>query len=1280
MHGPHAYLFALFFPYPEQVVLGHNGAGKSTTISMLTGLLPPTKGDARVRGLSMTRDMPAIRQTMGLCPQHDTLWPELTVTEHLELYGLLKGVAPGPQLKEEVVRMIQEVGLQDKAHVESGRLSGGMKRKLSLGMALIGDSKVVLLDEPTSGMDPYSRRQIWGVLERNKRGRVLLLSTHFMDEADMLGDRIAVMADGRLRAVGSGLFLKSRYGVGYTLVVVKDDQGGSSAPIVAVVRAAVPEAEVTSEAGAELAFRLPFAASPVFPGLFRELDAGKARGELRVSTYGISVTTLLEVFLRIGEDRVAQQHPHHHHVTPRTPAPSAPPLPPSLTKTEDDTLLLLPPSGDEREAPSFGRHFKALVVKRYIYAARDRKSQCCQLVLPALLILLGLTLVKVLGNPLIQDSLVLSPLMLNPDLAPQARNPMPVLASSPTARAVMAELDMARGLDAQYIDVAIAAANGELAADPFAACAVGAQDVLTMSNYLASTAIAGTAGAASRYGALTFANSTAATSFTYNLLLNASALHGAGIFMNLASNAILRTLVGPPPANATPPQQPQITVRNHPLPLTHEEERASFLIEANTASTFVLIGMCFIPAAIAIFIVKETESKAKHQQIISGVSLLAYWAANFAWDLVSWLAPLGITLGLLYAFSIKSYTTGQAAGAFVLLFVAFAPAATAFTYVGTFCFSSHSAAQTVILFLNFLTGLVLSIVSFVLSLIDSTRAINLKLRYVFRLFPAFCFGDGLLQLALCVDDVCPKITAEGISITEPLTPVHWDVTMADVVFLLVEALVYFGLTLAIEHARAQPWIAALAAWRPEWWGFWRRRKSRETAKRRRTASLVGVADDDEEGGGGDGEDADVKAEARRVLSGASKQAKDVIRLEKLRKVYQTPLGPKVAVQGLSFGIPQNECFAFLGENGAGKTTTLSMLSGEFPPTSGAAYVAGHSITTEQSKLRKNIGYCPQFSALIDVLTTREHLVLFARIKGLPEARIPALVQAKMKEMDLLDFADKAAGSLSGGNQRKVSMAIATMGDPKVIFADEPSTGMDPVSRRFMWDVLSAIRAKESSIVLTTHSMEEAEALSTRIAIIVKGKLRCIGTPQHLKSKFGEGFELEVKLRSPLPAELQALAQQRLRGTASAAQSFSQAEVVAACATLGRPEWAAQVSEKGSAAALWALLRDGGRVPASTLAEWVWAEEGAARLEQFLCAEFGQGVHLIERNSWFNFRYGLPVRGNGKVMSLADMFEKLEAGKAVCGIAEYALGETAIEVIFNRLCAAQANEEEEEEEE
>jgi len=244
--------------------------------------------------------------------------------------------------------------------------------------------------------------------------------------------------------------------------------------------------------------------------------------------------------------------------------------------------------------------------------------------------------------------------------------------------------------------------------------------------------------------------------------------------------------------------------------------------------------------------------------------------------------------------------------------------------------------------------------------------------------------------------------------------------------------------------------------------------------------------------------------------------------------------------------------------------------------------------------------------------------------------------------------------------------------------------MDPSSRRKLWDVLSAIRAKQSSIVLTTHSMEEAEALCTRIAIMVSGKLRCLGTPQHLKSKFGDGFELEVKLKTPTPAELAAVGQERLSSSSSSSSSrkLSQSEINKACVVWGRPDWAGLVTEKGSGATLWALLRDGGRVPVATVVEWLLAEEGSERLEGFLKEHFGEGVKVIERASWFTFRFSLPVRREGGReggvgLSLADMFERLEAGKVECGIVEYALGETHIEVIFNRLCAEGQREEEEE---
>lgn len=168
-----------------------------------------------------------------------------------------------------------------------------------------------------------------------------------------------------------------------------------------------------------------------------------------------------------------------------------------------------------------------------------------------------------------------------------------------------------------------------------------------------------------------------------------------------------------------------------------------------------------------------------------------------------------------------------------------------------------------------------------------------------------------------------------------------------------------------------------------------------------------------------------------------------------------------------------------------------------------------------------MGYCPQFDALLDNLTVREHLELFTIIKAIPQDRMQELVGKKMDEMDLKRFEHIEAGQLSGGNKRKLSVAIAMIGNPPIVLLDEPSTGMDPEARRFMWDVISRIatKRKQSSIILTTHSMEEAEALSSKIAIQVDGNLRCFGSVQHVKNKYGQGYELEIKLDKPSKNEI-----------------------------------------------------------------------------------------------------------------------------------------------------------------
>lgn len=162
--------------------------------------------------------MYSIRGTLGICPQQDVLFDDLTVREHLVFYSKVKGIYDKQSITEEVDKFVKLLNLVPKVNTLAKHLSGGMKRKLSVAIALCGKSRTVLLDEPTSGMDPAARRNLWDLILNERMNRTILLSTHFMDEADVLGDRIAIMSRGVLKAIGSPFFLKKSFGIGYNLV------------------------------------------------------------------------------------------------------------------------------------------------------------------------------------------------------------------------------------------------------------------------------------------------------------------------------------------------------------------------------------------------------------------------------------------------------------------------------------------------------------------------------------------------------------------------------------------------------------------------------------------------------------------------------------------------------------------------------------------------------------------------------------------------------------------------------------------------------------------------------------------------------------------------------------------------------------------------------------------------------------------------------------------------------------------------------------------------------
>ncbi|KAL1395380.1 hypothetical protein pipiens_011301, partial [Culex pipiens pipiens] len=282
--------------YEDQitVLLGHNGAGKTTTMSMLTGMFSPTSGTAYLSGHDIRTDIEGVRQSLGLCPQHNVLFDELTVSEHLRFFARLKGVPRG-RLNYEIEKYLQILELTGKRHAQSHTLAGGMKRRLAVGVALCGGSKVVLLDEPTSGMDPSARRALWDLLQQEKKHRTILLSTHFMDEADVLGDRIAIMSGGVLKAVGTPFFLKKSFGTGYRLICVKGPNCDKQL-VLDLLRKYISDVRIDTDIGSELSFVLKEDYIRVFQPMLEYLES--RMDMCGITSYGISLTTMEEVFLK----------------------------------------------------------------------------------------------------------------------------------------------------------------------------------------------------------------------------------------------------------------------------------------------------------------------------------------------------------------------------------------------------------------------------------------------------------------------------------------------------------------------------------------------------------------------------------------------------------------------------------------------------------------------------------------------------------------------------------------------------------------------------------------------------------------------------------------------------------------------------------------------------------------------------------------------------------------------------------------------------------------------
>ncbi|KAG9264555.1 ATP-binding cassette sub-family A member 3 [Astyanax mexicanus] len=1057
------------------VLLGHNGAGKTTTLSMLTGLFPPSSGRAYINGYDICQDMALIRRSLGLCPQHDVLFDNLTVREHLLFYTQLKGY-PRSKIPDEVDRIIRVLNLEDKRNAQSKTLSGGMKRKLSIGIALIGDSKVVMLDEPTSGMDPSARRATWDLLQGEKRGRTILLTTHFMDEADLLGDRIAIMAGGELQCCGSPLFLKNKYGAGYHMVIVKDALCNVS-EITRLVHMYVPNASLESSAGAELSYILPKESTSKFELLFAELEMN--REELGIASYGASVTTMEEVFLRVGKlvdssldiqaiqlPALQYQHERRSHDWTVDDTSSTSGLTDVTDFTDSGTLISEDCSNIKLNtgAKLYMQQFYAMFLKRALYSWRNWKVMVAQFLVPLIFTVVALVVARFLPDHQNAPQLRLALGRYGPTTVPVA-------------------------LDADAGPLAVALAEAYAAQLP-AQSATPTTNLTDLAEYVLYNALREggafnehcVVGASFRGQTSRFAEITA--------YFNNQGYHTPATALMLVDNALYRQLAGP---NAS------IQTGNYPMPRNMSEAAQSQLSESKTGFAVainLMYGMASLASTFALLLVSERSVKSKHVQQVSGVYLSNFWFSALIWDLINFLLPCLLMLVVFRAFAVKAFVDQNHLVDVLFLLLLYGWAVIPLMYLLSFLFSSAATAYTRLTIFNIISGTASFLAVTIMSIPDlNLQHLSFILDKVFLLFPNYCLGMSFNQfyqnyetISFCTINFFTKDICQHLNITYQLD--YFSVDEPGVgrflIAMALQGLVFLSLLFIIELQFIRTFLNLCRI----------RRKD------------VLVLDEPLQH-----EDRDVADERKRVLECqpmVESMVGSPLILQELTKVYP---GSMRAVDCLSLAVGKGECFGLLGFNGAGKTTTFKMLTGDERVTAGDAFIDGYSILRDIKKVQQRLGYCPQFDAVLDHMTGRETLSMYARLRGIPEKYVSSCVENVLRSLLLEPHANKLVRSYSGGNKRKLSAGMALIGGPPVIFLDEPSTGMDPVARRLLWDAVTRTRESGKAIVITSHSMEECEALCTRLAVMVNGQFKCLGSPQHLKSKFGSGYTLLAKVHT-----------------------------------------------------------------------------------------------------------------------------------------------------------------------
>ena len=1108
-------------------LLGPNGAGKSTFISILSGLEEPNSGNIQYEdkdnGLNIDFKEPKFKKIIGICNQNNNiLYDELTVEENLEIFCLFKydkknnGSNEKYIIKEEVKNLLNNFQLKEKEKELAKNLSGGLKRRLAIAIAFSGRSKIIVLDEPTGGIDIISKKSLWNIIKINKNKKIILLITHFMDEASSLSDKIGILNKGKIICSGTDRELIDNYGKYITIEINKKIDTKVKELIKYINKEIIIKEKDKSnslENNNLITDNTKNMIDPSTTSLSVKSDTliiKKEKVERKVykEKVVIKIPTRLFNYSKINDliKNFEEVYNINDYKIIKDQLEDAFVNTIKIDYKNDKKDYIILSQMDENIYKNnwyekFKKELKILFKKRGYETLRDKKSFVLEIIFPILLTFIAciVSYIEILEDN--KSSLI----EIN-------------AFSNDTQSIYYGVTNITKFEDFQLLNNDGQKEKEKLQNYHFKYLHnVGIQKDYNLIQHLISylnviyeyTKKENILNNSANFYLIEADKKL--HKYEFASFISTRQRHSPIAYTHYLLNSIIRYEIK---QNVKYNKYlDNVTIANSPFGLSYEEKNNKKSRNGFAFVFFISIALSLIPSNFITIIIREKEKKSKNLQLLSGLSIYTYWINNYIFEFIKYYVVVGICLIIIAIF--KFYEKYL-----IIFYFFYGPALISFTYFVSYFFNSQGVGQTCILIINLIFGALGGSAVLIMRTNQQMKKLGICLSYIFRFIPSFCISYGYNQLIskklLFAIDYYKKDINDNEEI-ENIKKKYDDSSNIikdknyisnDIIFLVFEIFIYIGLLILFEKKDYFLWKFGL-----------KKIKSIDESDNNNKPNNYII-------GGG--------FTTGRKIDEEKKGNYFPLEVIKLEKSYKEKKGffncckkKKIKIlNNLSFKVQNEECYGLLGKNGEGKTTTFKCLCKEIEPDNGLIEINEKNIYDFSSKNESIIGYCPQFDSIFEYLTVKENLIFYGRLKGIDEFSLENIVEIIINKLDLNKYSNKLSGILSGGNKRKLSVGISIISKPCVILMDEPSTGMDPYTRRLLMDFLYKAYLKNynnkkenrCSIVLTTHSIEEVESLCDKIGILYNGKLvgnKKISSIVKDKSK----VEINIEFRKPLPEEL-----------------------------------------------------------------------------------------------------------------------------------------------------------------